>query len=111
MWKPISVVVLGAALAPLLGTFAHSAGAYGGGRCEQAVIDRLERLNVDMSDVGDIIYTPRIKTSRDDSRVVGIYAWVNFHSCKGSLVMQMTTRCRVTVAFTRGECRMPGVSD
>ena len=109
--KRLSVVVLGAALAPLLGTFAHSAGAYGGGRCEQAVIDRLERLNVDMSDVRNVFYTLRIKTSRDDSRVVGIYAWVNFHSCKGSLVMHMTTRCRVTVAFTRGECHVPGLSD
>ncbi len=111
MRKRLSVVVLGAALTALSATFAYGAGAYGGGRCEHAVIDRLEQLNVDMSDVGDIIYTPRIRTSRDDSRIVGIYAWVSFHSCKGSLVIHMTTRCRVTVAFTRGECHVPGLSD
>ena len=112
MWKRLSVAVLGVALGALSATAAEGAGAYGAGRCEQAAVAHLQELGVDMNDVRDIFTTRRTRTNaRGDSRFLGVYAWVNFHSCKGSLVLRMTTRCRVTVAFTRGECRVPGVSD
>ena len=109
MWRRLSVVVLGAALTALSATFVYGAGAYGGGRCEQAVIDRLEQLSVDMSDVRNVFYTLRTRSNRDDTRVFGVDGWVNFHSCKGSLVVRMSTRCRVTTVYTRHECRVPGV--
>ena len=116
MWRRLSVAVLGIALGIALGalsaTAAGGAGTYGAGRCERAAVEHLQELGVDMNDVRDIFTTRRTRTSRGgDSRLLGIYAWVGFHSCKGSLVLHMTTRCRVTVAFTRGECRVPGVSD
>ncbi len=104
--------MLGVALGALSATTAGGAETYGAGRCEQAAVERLREIGVDMNDVRDIFTTRRTRTNgRGDTRLLGIYAWVGFHSCKGSLVTHMTPRCRVTVAFTRGECRVPGVSD
>ena len=112
MWKRYSVAALAIALGALSTTAAEGAGAYGAGRCEQAAVAHLRELGVDMNDVRDIFTTRRIRSGRGgDDRLQGIYAWVSFDSCKGSLVIHMTPRCRVTVAFTRGECRLPGVSD
>ena len=109
MRKRYSVVVLGAALTALSATFAYGAGAYGGGHCDQAVVGQLEELGVDMDDVRNFFYTLERRSSRDDTRVVGIDGWVKFHSCKGSLVIRMSTRCRVKTVYTRHECRVPGV--
>ncbi len=112
MWKRYLVAVLGVALGALSATAAGGAETYGAGRCEQAAIAHLREIGVDMNDVRDIFTTRRTRTNgRGDTRFLGVYAWVSFNSCKGSLVIHMTPRCRVTVAFTRGECRVPGVSD
>ncbi len=102
-----SVVTLGLALAVLSSTPSEAAYTY----CERTVAERLDRLNVDRSDVRSIFYEVRRQAGRDTTRVFDILAWVSFHSCKGNLVIQMDRHCHVRQVYTRGECEVPGISN
>ncbi len=104
MWKYSTIVPLSVALIFSMGAYAEAAS-----RCDAVVTERLNQLNIDMADVRNFFYTRQIRSSRDDDRVVGILAWVNFHSCKGSMVIDMDVRCNVRKVYTRHECRVPGV--
>ena len=99
-----SVVTLGLALAVLSSTPSEAARA----SCERTVAERLDRLNVDRSDVRGVYYDVQRLTSGDDERVVGILAWVSLQSCKGNLVIEMDRRCRVRQVYGRGECSLGG---
>ena len=100
-----SVVTLGLALAVLSSTPSEAASAY----CERTVAERLDRLNVDGSDVRGMFYEVGRQGGPDTERVVGILAWVSFHSCKGNLVIDMTRHCHVRRVYTRYECEAPGI--
>ena len=104
MGRCLSLAPLTAALFVLFGTF-----SYAESPCETVVTERLNQLDIDMADVRSIFYTKRIQRRNDDSRVVGIDAWVNFHSCKGSLIIDMTRGCRVRQVYTRYKCEVPGI--
>ena len=94
-----SVVTLGLALAILSSTPAEAARAY----CEGTVAERLDRLNVDRSDVRGIFYDAQ-RGGRDNDHVVRILAWVSLQSCKGHLVIELDRHCRVRQVYGRGEC-------
>ena len=100
-----SVVTLSLALAILSSTPSEAARAY----CERTVAERLDRLNVDRSDVRGIFYDAQRHRGRDNDRVVRILAWVSLKSCKGNLVIDMDRHCRVRQVYTRYECEVPGV--
>ena len=100
-----SVVTLGLALAVLSSTPSEAARAY----CERTVAERLDRLNVDRSDVRLIYYELQRQFRGDNDRVVGILAWVSLQSCKGNLVINMDVYCRVRQVYTRYECEVPGI--
>ncbi len=104
MWKYSTIVPLSVALILSMGAYAEAAS-----RCDAVVTDRIKQLNIDMDDIRSIFYTRRTRSSRGDDRVVAIDAWVNFHSCKGSMVIDMDVRCHVRKVYTRHECRVPGV--
>ncbi len=70
--------------------------------CEPTVTERLNRLNVDPSDVRKIDWLE--ETRGDDEYVVRIDAWVSLRSCKGHVVIQMTPHCFVPQVYGRGEC-------
>ncbi len=99
-----SVVTLGLALAVLSSTPSEAARAY----CERTVAERLERLNVDRSDVRGIYYEAKRHGGRDNDRVVRILAWVSLQSCKGNLVIVLDPHCRVRQVYGRGECSLGG---
>ena len=104
MWKYSTIVPLSVALIFSMGAYAEAAS-----RCDAVVAERIKQLNIDRDDIRSIFYTRRFRSSRDDDRVVGIFAWVNFHSCKGSMVIDMDVRCNIRKVYTRHECRVPGV--
>ena len=104
MWKYSTIVPLSVALVFSIGAYAEAASP-----CETVVTERLNQLDIDMADVRKIFYSRQIQTRGDGHRVVGMDAWVNFHSCKGSLVIDMDVRCRVRQIYTRDECEVPGI--
>ncbi len=97
---------------PLFGNFAHGVFNRPDTGCESVVDQQLDRLNVDRTDIEKIFYTKQHRTSGrgESTRVVGVDAWVRFKSCKkGYMVINMTRYCHVRQAYTRGQCRIPGV--
>ncbi len=99
-----SVVTLGLALAVLSSTPSEAALAY----CERTVAERLDRLNVDRSNVRGIFYDAQRLGGRDTDQVVLILAWVSMKSCKGNLVIDMDRHCRIRQVYGRGECSLGG---
>ena len=104
MRKYFTIASLSMVLILLFWPFAHGASP-----CETAVTERLSQLDIDMADVRNIFYTRQIRHGRNQERVIGFDAWVNFHSCKGSLVIDMDRYCRVRQVYTRYECKVPGI--
>ena len=105
MMKP--VVMFCFALALTMGAPAEAARKY----CEATVAERLDRLNVEPSDIRGISYVPKRRQSRDDHRVVGFVAWVSLRSCRGSLVIEMSRHCRIRQVYGRGACDLGGAVD
>ncbi len=102
-----SVVMIGFALALTMGAPAEAARKY----CEATVAERLDRLNVEPSDIRGISYVQERRGGRDGGRVVGFSAWVSLKSCRGSLVIDMSRHCRVRQVYGRGECDLGGAID
>ena len=76
--------------------------------CEATVVERLDRLNVERSDIRGVYYDVQRRTSGDNDRVVGILAWVSLKSCRGYLVIDLSVRCRVRQVYGRGGCDLGG---
>ncbi len=102
-----SVVMIGFALALTMGAPAEAAQKY----CEATVAERLDRLNVEPSDIRGISYVQERGGGQDGGRVVGFLAWVSLKSCRGSLVIDMSRHCRVRQVYGRGECDLGGAID
>ncbi len=78
-------------------------------RCEATVAERLGEYGISGADVAGIDYVPQIRAGRTTKSVRGVTAWVSLNVCKGSVVIEMNTRCRVKQAYTRGQCRVPSL--
>lgn len=77
--------------------------------CDAQIAERLSELGVE-ADVAGISVVQKFTISNRTSRVFrGVSAWVSLNSCQGSLVIVTDRRCRVKQAYTRGECRVPGL--
>lgn len=79
--------------------------------CEATVTERLNRLNVDRSDIRNIHYVAIRRGGRDGGRLAGFEAWVGLRSCKGNLVIEMSRHCRVRQVYGRGACDLGGAID
>ncbi len=99
-----SAVIAGLALGILIATPAGAAGE----PCEARVAERLDRLSVERSDIRDVIYSVQRQTRGDESRVVGILAWVSLKSCKGYVIIDLSLRCHVRQVYGRGDCDLGG---
>ncbi len=102
-----SVVMIGFALALTMGAPAEAARKY----CEATVAERLDRLNVEPSDIRGISDALEYGGGRNGGRVVGILAWVSLQSCRGSVVIDMSRHCRIRQVYGRGECDLGGAID
>ena len=95
---------LAAALVLLTAYPAKSAQKY----CESKVSERLDRLDLDPSDIRSIFYDPQRRSSRNHDRIVRILAWVSLHSCKGYVIVDLSRHCTVREVYGRGECTLGG---
>lgn len=90
-----------------IGTIATPAEA-AGSSCVATVTERLDRLNVEPSDIRSISCLADRRGGRDGGRVVGITAWVSLHSCQGNLVIDMSRHGQVRQVYGRGACDLGG---
>jgi len=74
--------------------------------CEPQVNQQLALLKVDPSDIAEITYEARRRPGRDDDQIVRILAWVNLHSCKGYVVIDLSPLCTFRQVYGRGECKI-----
>ena len=106
MGRPIRMVLLLAGLA--LAVSPALAGNYP--RCESTVAEKLDAYRIDETDVSGIYYAARVAaTGRTGRRIRGVTAWVSLDSCDGSVVIELNNSCKVRQAYTRGQCRVPGL--
>ena len=78
--------------------------------CAPVVDDRLTALKIDRAKIGGIGYMPRVSANRRRSMVLGIDAWVELSSCRGSLVVKMRPNCTVQEVHTTGACTLDGLA-
>ncbi len=76
--------------------------------CKATATERLNRLNVEPSDVRKISCIEDRRGGRDGDRVVGITAWVSLRSCTGNLVIDMSRHGWVRQVYGRGDCDLGG---
>ncbi len=98
-----ALIVVNAAI----GTIAAPAEA-AGSSCVAAATERLNRLNVEPSDIRKISCLEDRSGGRDGGRVVGFTAWVSLRSCEGSVVIDMSRQGRVRQVYGRGACDLGG---
>ncbi len=99
-----SAVMAGLVLGMLASTPAEAARE----PCEARVAERLDRLNVERSDIRGVYYDVQRRTRGENERVVGILAWVRLRSCRGYLVIDMSRHCTVRQVYGRGACDLGG---
>ncbi len=79
-------------------------------RCESTVAEQLGEYGIGGGEVSGIYYVAKVAaTGRTGRRIRGVTAWVSLDSCEGSLVIDLNNSCRVEQAYTRGQCRVPGL--
>ena len=74
--------------------------------CEAIVAERLDRLNVDPSDIRKIHHMAAHAANRESARKTGYEAWVSLRSCKGNLVVKMSLRCKIRDVYGHGDCEL-----
>ncbi len=103
MLKYLGIVPLSVALTLLFGSL-----SYGASSCEAVVTDRISQTDFDQDDVRTIAYIVQ-RLSGQTGLARGINATVSFHSCKGSLEINMNRECRIKQVYTRGGCQSAGI--
>ncbi len=75
------------------------------GDCAAAVQEKLRELSIPPDDVTEIRYQAvRQGTRGGGGRVVGIEAWIKLASCRGNLVVQMRSSCKLRGHYGTGDC-------
>ena len=95
-------LALGVFLLPVLSAEAAGLRKY----CEPQVSEQLDLLKVDPPNIAEITYEARRHPGRDDDKIVRILAWVNLHSCKGYVVVDLSPQCTFRQAYGRGACKV-----
>lgn len=80
--------------------------------CSRKAQAELARLGLGEADIASIRYVQQYNTNRNGPDVLGVRAWVRLKACgnSGYLVIDMTRTCFVRQSYTRGECRLEGVT-
>lgn len=77
--------------------------------CDTVVPERLAALGIARTDIEKSL-TEEIWGFSDRGDVFrGWTVWMDLKSCKGELVVRLSTTCSVTTVYTRGECSLKGV--
>ncbi len=80
--------------------------AQAGPACQDAIADYLKSLKIDAKDVASLnVYAVK----QNLGRPFGYKAWVSLKTCRGNLIINLSLNCRVTDAYTRGDCKFENV--
>ena len=74
--------------------------------CEAQVGESLDLLKIDPSDIREITYVAQRHPGRADDQIVRILAWVNQHSCKGYVIIDLSQQCTVRQIYGRDGCNV-----
>lgn len=77
--------------------------------CQTVAAKRLESLGIAATEVKDISMI-RVLNSPELGTVREWQAWATLQSCRGSVVIKLTTGCRVKETYTRGGCRVENIA-
>lgn len=81
-------------------------------RCTAEVDRRLAELPLAPGDVKSVRIIEQTNIADDyGPEIFGVDAWVRLNSCSGWLVINMTAKCYVRQTYTRGDCRVEGLSN
>lgn len=75
--------------------------------CANIIDGKLREIGVDASRVKDVSIS---RDGTQEGHVQGYIAWIKLNDCRGSVVMNLTTYCLVSTVYTRGSCRVAGIS-
>jgi len=78
--------------------------------CHENAEAELARLPLAEGDLSSIRYVQKLNPSEKGPDVLGVRAWVRLKTCTGYLVIDMTRSCFVRQSYTRGDCRLDGVT-
>ena len=85
-----------------------AAAANTSGPCARSVDRVLSELSIPPQDIKSVS-TVAQREGTERGRFTGYRAWVGLASCDGSLVIDLSSSCRVTQTYTRGQCSIPGI--
>jgi hypothetical protein len=72
----------------------------------------LEELPLAAGEVKSVRIIERVNIANDfGPEIFGVDAWVRLNSCSGWLVINMTAKCYIRQSYTRGDCRVEGLSN
>jgi hypothetical protein len=110
MTLPSRLLATAALLALLLPT--AGAQARDSLRCAAVVDEHLVELPLAAGEVKSIRIIERVNIADDfGPEIFGVDAWVRLNSCSGWLVVNMTAKCYIRQSYTRGDCRVEGLSN
>jgi hypothetical protein len=79
--------------------------------CSADAETELRRIGLADDDIGEIRYVEKLNPTERGPDVLGVRAWVQPLACDGGyLVIDMTRSCFVRQSYTRGGCRLDGVT-
>ncbi len=77
--------------------------------CAGVVEKELEKLEIEALGAARVTYIVSSRGSVASEGSEELNGWVSFEKCKGNLTVQLSDSCAVTMMYTSGQCRIPGV--
>ncbi|HMA15444.1 MAG TPA: hypothetical protein VKP12_11695 [Kiloniellaceae bacterium] len=82
------------------------------GRCADTVEARLAELPLAPGDVKSVRIVEKVNLDDEfGPEILGVEGWVRLNSCSGWLVVNMRASCYILETYTRGDCRVEGLSN
>jgi hypothetical protein len=78
--------------------------------CREDAEAEMSRLPLEASQVDSVRFVEKRNPAEKGPEVLGVRAWVRLKSCDGYLVIDMTRSCFVRQSYTRGDCKVEGVT-
>jgi hypothetical protein len=81
-------------------------------RCAGTVESHLAELPLAAGDVKSVRIIERVNIDDEfGPEILGVEGWVRLNSCSGWLVINMRASCYILETYTRGDCRVEGLSN
>lgn len=77
--------------------------------CAGVVENELEKLDIAALGAASVTYIVSSRGSVASEGSEELNGWVSFEKCKGNLTVQLSDNCAVTMMYTSGQCRIPGI--